>query len=132
MSKKTKKIKKLDYSQLIKQRLRADLGITEDQIVIIENVLHGYMPVEDAEFATTLGQPQDNFTPPPGLIIDMGDGTEQTISLTNHPLNRMYGYLTEHYGEKFGVIYWGALTSVGKPQQFYGFLSHLKKDLGFS
>jgi hypothetical protein len=85
----------------------------------------------DAEFASMLSQPQTNFTHPPELIIDMEDGTQQAITLTNHPLNRMYDYLTEHYGKKFGVIYWGALTSVGKPQQFYGFLGYLKKDPQF-
>jgi hypothetical protein len=133
MGKKTKKkFQKLDISQLINQRLRADLSLTEDQIEIINNVLHGYMPVEDAEFASGLGKAQEQFTPPPGLTIDMEDGTEQTITLANHPLFHMYGYLIEHYGEKFGVIYWGALTSIGKQQQFYGFLGHMKKNLGYS
>src|SRR5439155_22990501 len=112
MSKRTKKkIRKLDFSQLIKQRLRADLGISEQQVEVIENLLRGYMPVEDSEFASQAFSPKlldekDTFTPPPGLTIDMEDGTQQTITLTNHPLNHMYGYLTERYGEKFGTIYW--------------------------
>ncbi len=139
MSKKSKKIKKLDMSQLIKQRLRTDLGISEEQIEIIEKVLQGYMPGEDAEYITQtfspklLDEKEDAAPPlpPPALTIDMEDGIEQTIRLTNHPLNIMYDYLTEHYGKKFGTIYWGALTSIGKPQDFYGFLGHLKKSEQF-
>jgi len=138
MGKRSKKIKKLDISQLIKQRLRTDLGIPEEQIEIIEQVLKGYMPREDADYITQQFTPkllnrnkQEDFIPPPTLTVDRENGTEQTMTFGNHPLNHMYDYLTECYGKKFGVIYWGALTSVEEPQDFYSFLGHIKKSERF-
>ena|SRR5436305_808985 len=136
MEKKTKKknTPKKDLWPLIQKRLQEDFGLIEEQIIIIEHVLRGYMPAADAQFAAeayarrSLGE-QDPREVLGGVAVEMPDGAPQTFRLTAHPTAQMHWYLTERYGETFGAVYWMAYMSPNQPQEFYGVLKGLKRSL---
>lgn len=139
MSKKSKKklVETRDLWPLIQQRLRKEFGSTEEQIGIIHLALQGYLPTADAAFVSNVfsGQPTDEEVfpaKPPEVTLLLEDGTLETLTITNHPVNQMYWYFTKRYGKTFGEICWAALITGQSHQRFYGYLGFLKKSLAGS
>jgi hypothetical protein len=126
MAKPKRKNPPQDPYQKIVERLRTDFDCTEEQAHLLTQVLHGYLPTPDAEYVQRIEHGEVKLPDLPSITLDTEDEA-QTIRLTNHPLILMLFYLREKYGEKFGFLYWSALTDIDDPQRYYRELAYFKK-----
>jgi len=115
------------YFEKIKQSLQADFSCSPEQIAIIEHVLQGFIPDSDIAFIHQIERGEAKPLDWHPFILDTGDGTEQVISFPNTPLNLMMDYLSKKYEEKFGFLYWCALTDMDSPQRYHRDLSYFKR-----
>jgi hypothetical protein len=133
MSKKKRQqrnIKYIDVQQVIKQSLRVDFALDENEIDMIVKATQHYAPAEINEHIEKI---MSGKVPlpihRPSFILDMEDGTTQHFSFTNHPIILLYDYLIERFNRPFATIYWFAITS-SSPQDFYESLKMMKKNPG--
>jgi hypothetical protein len=127
---KRQKATAIDIQTRIHQMLRADFQCSEEEIYIIDQALKGMASQELVDKMTQwAGQPIEPM-PERSLYITDDDTGEvvQKLTMTNHPVGRLYDYLLEKYPEKFATLYWAALTSAEEPAKFYGFMRLMKKD----
>jgi hypothetical protein len=125
--KRLKKITPANTLQSIQQMLRVDFSCTEEQVDLVEQALQQRVPTDVAGFMKDIA---DGKAPLPirrgGLNLEMEDGTVQQIKITNHPINLLYDYLVEKYGEDFGMLYWNVFLSPN-PVDYLEMLEHIKK-----
>lgn len=128
-----RKIIKIHTWQSILHSLRTDFACTNEEIELISNALNRLAPQEITDFIRDARA--GKIQPPErgSLILDMEDGNApQELTVTNHPINLLHGYLSDKYGVGFGQIYWTALTiastqAIETYTEFYDMLTWLAK-----